>query len=71
MLKKKVDSQENVEEEYNVKKSLKSCKSPLQKNKSCNKNQEKSYFLLLTKMIILINIHMKIKPILGAYRYRY
>ena len=52
----------NVEEEYNVEKSLKSCKSPLQKKKSCNKNQEKAIFFVLTKMIILINIHMGIKP---------
>ena len=38
-----------MEEEYNVEKSLKSCKSPSQKKKSCNKNQEKSNFLFTDK----------------------
>ena len=41
--------EENVEEEYNVEKSLQSCKTPLQKKKSCNKNQEKSNFLFTDK----------------------
>ena len=52
-----------MEEEYNIEKSLKSCKSPLPKKKSRNKNQEKIIFFLLTKMMILINIHMEIKPL--------
>ena len=40
-----------MEEEYNVEKSrsLKSCNSPLQKKKTCNKNQEKSNFLFTDK----------------------
>ena len=52
-----------MEQKYNIEKSLKSCKSPQPKKKSCNKNQEKAIFFLLTKMMILINIHMEIKPI--------
>ena len=50
-----------MEEEYNVGKSLKLCKSSLQTKKSCNKNQEKSNFRFTGKndeMMLLINIHM-------------
>ena len=41
-----------MEEEYNVEKSrsIKPCKSRLQKKKSCNKNQEKSNLLFIDKI---------------------
>ena len=41
--------EENAEEEYNVEKLLKSCKSPLQKKKSYNNTQEKNNFLFTDK----------------------
>ena len=38
-----------MEKKDNVEKSLKTCKSLLQKKKSCNKNQEKNNFLSADK----------------------
>ena len=53
-----------MEEEYDVEKSPKSCKSPLyRKRKAAIRIKKKAIFFLLTKMIILINIHMEIKSI--------
>ena len=50
-LKKNDSQEESVEEDYNAQKRrlLKSCKSPLQKKKNCNKNQEKCNFFFTNK----------------------
>ena len=55
-----------MEEEYNIEKSPKSCKSPLLEKESCNRIKKSAIFISLTKVMILIDIHVDIKPMIKS-----